>query len=104
MYHPDGETLPSEALAQLNRTCPHARCEGLMLPDSDDPTHRKCSECCRSTFAPAPAILAETPQSMKMEHVIFRGLFPDTYKTQGQGKRDRGIPVASFNAIAARFR
>ena len=101
--HGDGEHPPAEALAQLNRTCPHARCEGLMLPDTDYPGERKCSECCRTTFTPPQAIVAETPQTMKMEHVIFRGLFPDGYMGQGQSKRDRGIPQAHLNAAIRRF-
>ena len=94
-HHGDGETLPPEALAQLNRTCPHARCEGLMLPDADDPGHSKCSECCRSTFAPPQAIKEERPQTMKMEHVIFRGLSPDSFKTLGSRKRPASPRAAS---------
>ena len=103
-HHSDGEHMPLEALAQLNRTCPHARCEGLMLPDADDPGHSKCSECSRSTFAPPQAIVEEKPQTMKMEHVIFRGLFSDGYMGQGQAKHDRGIPQAHLHPAVRKFR
>ena len=103
-HHGDGESLPSEALPQLDpRTCPHARCEGLMLPDADDPTHRKCSECGRSTFTPPQAVLEEEPSSLQAEYVIFRGMFPP--RARGKAvKRDGGIRQASFNAISGRFR
>ena len=85
----------------LPKDCGH--CTGLLLPSSDDPGERVCTECSRSTFTPTAAIVEERPQTMKMEHVIFRSLYPDSFKTQGQGKRDRGIPEARFNAAIRKF-
>ena len=96
-----GEQMPLETQNQLAGRCAH--CGGLIVPDADDPGHRKCSECCRSTFTPTAAILAEPPQSAKREHSIFKSLYPDGFKVQGQ-RRDAGIPQASINAFTGRFR
>ena len=97
-HHGDGQQLPTEALPQLNPwTCPHARCSGLMLQDADDPTELKCVECCRSTFRPVIAGLAQERDNEGHVH-SHRGLTGRSTKA-----RDVGPPQGRISPVIRRF-
>ena len=91
-----GEQMPLEAQNQLAGCC--GDCGGLMLPAADDPGHRKCSECSRSTFRPVSGA-AQEPDRERGIHAP-RGIFP-ARSTKG---RDTGLPQVSLNAGVRRFR
>ena len=92
-HHGDGESLPTEALPQLEartRTCPH--CTGLLLLDVDNLLAFKCSECSRTPGDPVRAVdELESPQ-------LFKAL------SGRQWRPGTGVPEASFNDAIRKFR